>query len=301
MCVCRSVGESAFSCGLSTSSRPTYRDCRGMISPSMWVFLILAPLVLLIAARASCTRSRTVRSVSQMASWRLRLWRICCAALAVVVLVWHLILPHPDGADFEGLRALRFFTLWCFCGSTLLFVVGAVHSFSRSFTPSREEALFYTFAPLSLLVDLLFWIVIFPLLPERLKDHAFRFDELTMHAINMPILLLDSALLTPEARAGRAAGLWLRPVTFAASYLAFHWGWIAAGGEPVYEFLRPSLPWAGAIHAALLALIVCCFHVFRLIALARSWCHARGPDATELMANPRAQEAGMAIDAESAL
>ena len=222
---------------------------------------------------------------------------LCCFGSSCACVA--LILPHPDGADFEGLRALRFFTLWCFCGSTLLllwvraFILKILHSF-------REEALFYTFAPLSL-VDLLFLIVIFPLLPERLKDHAFRFDELTMHAINMPILLLDSALLTPEARAGRAAGLWLRPVTFAASYLAFHWGWIAAGGEPVYEFLRPSLPWAGAIHAALLALIVCCFHVFRLIALARSWCHARGPDATELMANPRAQEAGMAIDAESAL
>jgi hypothetical protein len=98
-----------------------------------------------------------------------------------------------------------------------------------------------------------------------------RFDELTMHALSVPLpladqrvtisslhsvrgeqvplLIADCTLLSPKQAAAPTANLWLWPVLFAAFYLPFHLAWLAAGGTPVYEFLRPSLPWAGAIHA----------------------------------------------------
>jgi len=193
----------------------------------------------------------------------------CCAIAAIAVLVAHLSLPHPDGPDYEGLRALRFFTVWCFIGVAVYFAAAAAHCLH-----AWVEAIFYTVAPPSLLTMLVFWIEIFPSLPAYLQRHALRFDELSMHALSVPTIVADALLCAPlEARAGRTPGLWLRPVAFAASYLPFHWVWLVMDdGRPIYAFLRPSLPWAGAAHAALLALVLLCFHALRLLLIARSWC-----------------------------
>jgi hypothetical protein len=269
---------------------PSQPASQPSISLSMWAFLVLAPIALLSAARRS---RRPIRQPSVLVAPRSRCLRLppaCCAVVAIVVLVTHVTLPHPDGPDFEGLRALRFFTVWCFAGVAVYFVATAAHCIK-----AWEEVIFYTVAPPSLLTMLVFWLIIFPSLPPRRQAHAFRVDEISMHGLSVPALVADALLCAPlEARAGRAPGLWLRPVAFTASYLPFHWAWLAMDGRPVYAFLRPSIPWAGAIHAALLVLVLLCFHALRLLMLARSWCVASqglGPG-TELISETARTQTG---------
>mmetsp|Transcript_38728 Transcript_38728/g.124268 ORF Transcript_38728/g.124268 Transcript_38728/m.124268 type:complete len:233 (-) Transcript_38728:26-724(-) len=230
-----------------------------MASASMWAFLIFTPPLVLRAYRMRrpelSVQAAAFTSILPTTNLdfpdvltrpqTLRGWRVCCTVWSAVALVGHFILPHPDGADFEGLRAARFFTVWCFSGVTAFFALGA----ARRMEAVQEVTLFCTVAPPSLLTAAVFWLVIFPSLPPYLQRHAFRFDELTMHALSVPLLIADCTLLSPKQAAAPTANLWLWPVLFAAFYLPFHWAWLAAGGTPVYEFLRPSLPWAGAIHA----------------------------------------------------
>ena len=274
-----------------------------MISASMWTFLVLAPLLLLIGKRTSRSQLDHSAAVTIRRTLVSKLWPIFCAALAAAVLVLHLVLPHPSGADFEGVRALRFFTVWCHAAVTAYFTFAAVLLACRSAQSSREEAaLFYTVAPPSLLTAVVFWFAIYPANPPSLQSHAFRFDEYTMHALNVPMLLVDSLLLAHEAHAAQTAGLWLYPVAFTASYLPFHSVWLALGGRPIYAFLNPSLPWAGAIHAALLGLVLACFHAFRLLALARSRCDTtsgQGPPDAGLIAAQGMQIIGSAISKAS--
>jgi hypothetical protein len=263
-------------------------------SPSMWAFLMLAPLLLLLANRRQGSPPPDAMVFAPRLSIAAELWTIACAVAALAALLCHLVLPHPDGADYEGLRALRFFTAWCFVGVAAYFVGGALRilrvalqrgsAVCPSSLGSRHRVhCFYTVAPPSLLVDVVFWAVIFPTLPPHLRAHAFRFDEISMHALNVPVLLLDCLLFSSDAASARMAGLWRLPLGFTASYLPFHWAWLAAGGSPIYEFLQPSLPWAGAIHAALLALVLACFHIFRALVLAKSRCDKRGVQGLRLI------------------
>ena len=227
---------------------PRARQTLQTVSLSMWAFLVIVPFILLLAARRVSRLRRRIElqsadaAVTHQRSLVARLWPAGCAAASTAVLVAHVSLQHPDGSDFEGIHALRFFTAWCFAGVVVYFTAAA----AQCVRFSREEAIFYTVAPLSLLTTIIFWLVIFPSLPPRLQSHALRVDELCMHALSVPALLVDVLLCAPpEAHAGRTPGLWLRPVAFAASYLLFHWAWLAyvpSGFQPASCYRASTLP-----------------------------------------------------------
>ena len=84
------------------------------------------------------------------------------------------IIWSPPAVQFNcsavGLRAARFFTVWCFSGVTVFFALGA----ARRMEAVQEVTLFCTVAPPSLLTAAVFWLVIFPSLPPYLQRHAFR-------------------------------------------------------------------------------------------------------------------------------
>ena len=89
-----------------------------MASASMWAFLIFTPPLVLRAYRMrrpelSVQAAAFTSSILPTTNLdfpdvltrpqTLRGWRVCCTVWSVVALVGHFILPHPDGADFEGI------------------------------------------------------------------------------------------------------------------------------------------------------------------------------------------------------
>mmetsp|Transcript_906 Transcript_906/g.1128 ORF Transcript_906/g.1128 Transcript_906/m.1128 type:complete len:205 (-) Transcript_906:2246-2860(-) len=152
----------------------------------------------------------------------------------------------------ESYHSLRYFTVWNYCMMWVVFGFASVISLTRAATDGNIRVFEKAFVvlmevelPLSLLVTLVFWIVLFP--EERpKKESTWRlFDNVSEHALNSTLLLieflLDRVLLYPER--------WPHAVSWICVYCQFALIYDRAqdDGTYIYSFLDTtsahSVPW----------------------------------------------------------